>query len=98
MEIFGLTILKCVQNMQMVCTICSDLSVPILKNLYGTYLKYRACDKFCVISYSSSDARTGGSGFDTWSGHIISFLLQLMQEGQFSVTGESMGTEYWLTA
>ena len=26
------------------------------------------------------------------------FLLPLIQEGQLSVTGESMGTKYWLTA
>ena len=33
------------------------------------------------------------------SGHILSFLLPLIQEGQLSVTGESrMCTKYWLTA
>ena len=32
------------------------------------------------------------------SGHILSFLLPLFQEGQLSVTGESMCTKYWLTA
>ena len=35
---------------------------------------------------------------DTRSGHILSFLLPLIQEGQLSVTGESMCTKYWLTA
>ena len=39
-----------------------------------------------------------GPGFDTRSGNILSFLLPLIQEGQLSVTGESMCTEYWLTA
>ena len=39
-----------------------------------------------------------GPGFDTRSGHILSFLLPLIQEGQVSVTGESMCTKYWLTA
>ena len=39
-----------------------------------------------------------GPGFDTRSGNIISFLLPLFQEGQLSVTGESMCTKYWLTA
>ena len=39
-----------------------------------------------------------GPGFDTRSGNILSFLLPLFQEGQLSVTGESMCTEYWLTA
>ena len=29
---------------------------------------------------------------------ILSFLLPLFQEGQLSVTGESMCTKYWLTA
>ena len=39
-----------------------------------------------------------GPGFDTRSGNIISFLLPLFQEGQLSVTGESMCTQSWLTA
>ena len=39
-----------------------------------------------------------GPGLDTRSGHILSFLLPLFQEGQLSVTGESMCTKYWLTA
>ena len=30
--------------------------------------------------------------------NILSFLLLLFQEGQLSVTGESMCTKYWLTA
>ena len=33
-----------------------------------------------------------GPGFDTRSGHILLFLLPLIQEGQLSVTGESMHT------
>ena len=32
------------------------------------------------------------------SGNTLSFLLPLFQEGQLSVTGESMCTKYWLTA
>ena len=39
-----------------------------------------------------------GPGFDTRSGNILSFLFPLFQEGQLSVTGESMCTKYWLTA
>ena len=39
-----------------------------------------------------------GPGFDTRSGNILSFFLPLFQEGQLSVTGESMCTKYWLTA
>ena len=38
------------------------------------------------------------SWVDTRSGNILSFLLPLFQEGQLSVTGESMCTKYWLTA
>ena len=34
-----------------------------------------------------------GPGFDTRSGNILSFLLLLFQEGQLSVTGESMKYE-----
>ena len=44
------------------------------------------------------DSLVRGPGFDTRSGHILSFLLPLIQEGQLSVTGESMCTKYWLTA
>ena len=36
--------------------------------------------------------------FDTRSGHILSFLLPLIQEGQLSVTGEIMCTKYWSIA
>ena len=39
-----------------------------------------------------------GPGFDTRSGNVLSFLLPLFEEGQLSVTGESMCTKYWLTA
>ena len=44
------------------------------------------------------DSEVKGSGFDTRSGNILSFLLPLFQEGQLSVTSESMCTKYWLTA
>ena len=43
------------------------------------------------------DSKVRGPGFDTRSGNILSFLLPLFQEGQLSVTGESMCTKYWLT-
>ena len=42
--------------------------------------------------------RKSGPGFDTRSGHILSFLFPLFQEGPLSVTGESMCMRYWLTA
>ena len=44
------------------------------------------------------DSKVRGPGFDTRSGNVLSFLLPLFQEGQLSVTGESMCTKYWLTA
>ena len=44
------------------------------------------------------DSQVRGPGFDIQSGHILSFLLPLIQEGQLSVTGESMCTKYRLTA
>ena len=44
---------------------------------------------------SSSDSRARGSGYDTLSCHILLFLLPLIQEGQLSVTGESMCTKNW---
>ena len=37
---------------------------------------------------SASDSRARGPGFDTRSGHILSFLLPLVQEGQLSVIAE----------
>ena len=40
----------------------------------------------------------GQTGFDSRSGHKLSFLLPPSQEGQLSVTGKSMCTKYWLTA
>ena len=43
---------------------------------------------------SASDSRARGPKFDTRSGHIPSFLRLLIQEGQLSVTGESMCKKY----
>ena len=36
------------------------------------------------------DSQVRGPGFVTRSGNILSFLLPLFQQGQLSVTGESM--------
>ena len=44
---------------------------------------------FFLLLFTSLEAR---------SGNILSFLLPLFQEGQLSVTGESMCMKYWLTA
>ena len=62
---------------------------------------------YCVFSLEAGprsavgrapDSLVRGLGCDTRSGNILSFLLPLIQEGQLSVTGESMCTKYWLTA
>ena len=57
-----------------------------------------------------SDWQIGGRGFNALVHHhsfveigheifstVILYLL-LIQEGQLSITGDRMGTEYWLTA
>ena len=51
----------------------------------------------CSAVGRAPDLKARGSGFDTQSGHILSFLLPL-QDWQLSVTDESMCTKYWLTA
>ena len=43
------------------------------------------------------DSKGRGPGFNTRSGNILLFLLPLFQEGQLSVTGESVCTKSWLT-
>ena len=52
----------------------------------------------CSAVGRTPDSYFRGPGFDTRSGHILSFLLPLIQKGQLSITGESMRTKYWLTA
>ena len=39
---------------------------------------------------SASDSKARGPEFDTWSGHLISFLLPLIQERKLSATGDSI--------
>ena len=45
---------------------------------------------------SVSDTRARGPGFNTRSGHILSYHLRLTPEGQLSVTSESMCMKYSL--
>ena len=47
---------------------------------------------------SSFDSSVIGLGLETRYATYFLFLLPLIQEEQLSVTGESMGTQYWLTA
>ena len=52
----------------------------------------------CVAqSVGHLTCKSRGPGFDARSGNILSFLLTVIQEGQLSVTGESMCTKYWIT-
>ena len=44
---------------------------------------------------STSDSRARGPQFNTWSVHTLTFLLLLIQEELFPVTGEGMCTKYW---
>ena len=57
-------------------------------------LMYSCCPPSAAEPHSAVgralDSLVRGPGFDTRSGHIRSFLLPLIQEGQLSVTGESM--------
>ena len=48
--------------------------------------------------HSASGSMARAPGIDTLSGHTLSLLLPLIQEGQLSVNGESMCMRYWLTA
>ena len=42
----------------------------------------------------ASHSRARGPGFDTRSGHILSFLFPLIQKGKLLFIGESMCTKY----
>ena len=51
-----------------------------------------------LTGLSPSDSRARGPGLDARSSRILSLLLPLIQEGQLSVSDESVNTKYWLTA
>ena len=73
-------------------------SFSIATWLYGDFLHHsRAAGPRSAIG-RTPDSQVMGPEIDTRSGNILSFLLPLFQEGQLSVTGESMCTKYWLTA
>ena len=83
-----------------------DADVPVLKSvmrLNSVLIKINSLSLSLSLSVSLSQSvghltrKSGGPGLDTRSGNILSFLLPLFQEGQLSVTGESMCTKYWLT-
>ena len=76
------------------------LTLPIFLIAYRTYARLHV-NRVGLLSAvgSVSDSRDRGPRFDTLSGHILSFLLLLIQEAQLSVIGDSMCTKYmyWLT-
>ena len=76
----------------------SKFSHVISSNMFshGMPISMFSHDMFTVGR--APDSKVRGPGFHTRSGHILSFLLPLIQEGQLSVTGESMCKKYWLTA
>ena len=55
-------------------------------------MRNKAGPRRAVDMATDSSARSPGFS------HKLSYLLPLIQEGQLSVTGESMCTKYWLTA
>ena len=71
-----------------------QLSEPRLRQQAGIEKSQTPVERDTLVQW----VRVRGPGFDTRSGNILSFLLPLFQEGQLSVTGESMCTKYWLTA
>ena len=70
-------------------------SGTILAFLVEDYPKEHFCE---IIVKSVHWSRRRGPGFVTWSGHILLFLLPLIQVEKLSVTGESICTKYRLTA
>ena len=64
------------------------------ENLSWSEYSYFIVDRAATSVGRASDSRAKGPGFDTRSGHIHAFLFPLIQEGQLSVTGESMCTTY----
>ena len=79
-----------------------NLDLRVISNYRHILRLFKSCLFFRAGPRSAigraPDSQVRGPGFDTRSGNILSFLLPLFQEGQLSVTGESMCTKYWLTA
>ena len=77
----------------MMSSLLQDLS--LIELIMGQYCPVTAGPRSAIGR--APDSYVKGPGFDTQSGNILSFLFLLFQEGQLSVTGESMCTKYWLT-
>ena len=72
-----------------------DLSLPRKSVVRLTDRPDMTLDVYCGRKNNNATTTTK---IDTRSGHILSFLLPLIQEGQLSVTGKSMCTKYCLTS
>ena len=70
----------------------------VYENVYFSFQKRKKKAEPHSAIGRAPDSSVRGPRFDTRSGNILSFLLPLFQEGQLSVTGESMCTKYCLTA
>ena len=73
----------------MFSSIAIQCCVSFLDQRYERYYKKRylvACAGLRSAVDSTSNSRARGPGFDTRSGHILWFLLPLIQEGHLSVT------------
>ena len=71
------------------------LLLPVAYKHYTTNIQITCMPKGIYAGPRSAvgrapDLSVRGPGFDTRSGHILSFLLPLIQEGQLSVTGKGM--------
>ena len=62
------------------------------------YVHVYACSKPGRVAQSVAHLSRKSGVLGSIPGSILSFLLPLFQEGQLSVTGESMLKKYWLTA
>ena len=89
-------IAKCQRTDLVICSHSLEGKSPFYSRI-NTVLLDKAALLFSFASFLKRD-QVRGPGFDTRSGNILSFLLPLFQEGQLSVTGESMCTKYWFTA
>ena len=65
---------------------------PILQILYRIWFQKAYLAGPRSVFGTTPNSRAGGPGYDTRSGHILSFPLPLIQEGQLSVTIDSLTT------
>ena len=66
-----------------------------MRMLFARFMLHFSCAGLCSTVGQTQEPEVQGSVPGV--SHILSFLFPLMQEGQLSVTGESMCMKYWLT-